>query len=502
MTQRTAQHGDRGGEKRPCTRRRLWVALAGTVLLVIVLEGLTLVLSRGSGYDLTLKLSTPQREYNLGDEIPITLTLENKGKQMFPQRMSRLEEFIRLGLELPVDERRNEFGLIVRKPSGSLSVSPQALRLIGETRRQDKFVRPKVSLSWTTSVNECALMSEAGVYTVVGVFGKETDAGLVSEVLLRAEPLEVVVRERTRQEMGEYIDELLAKHETTTDEQQRLNLLTKLVYTRDSRIVPKLLEMEYAEKCKSLIREAFRSYLPMEKGTKEVILGNARKYGITVNILEAMERCGCSEEEMREAIAVSLASDDYGRIRDGLRCVLCYPHNSHIARLSELAVNGPHRSLASYPLACNGSEAAVSALRQMLENPDQEIRDEATSAIEWAYRRFETCQGVRAVPSGLIRKATDENSPGRWESIAKLSRSLTRSQVTVLEKAIENPTGKLNSGKPDKLTKIFTDLLKDRDSDVRGYAITLIRFARPGCTGQPLKPGDFPEIYEQAQQTK
>jgi hypothetical protein len=64
------------------------------------------------------------------------------------------------------------------------------------------------------------------------------------------------------------------------------------------------------------------------------------------------------------------------------------------------------------------------------------------------------------------------------------------------------PTGKLNSGKPDMLTKTFTDLLKDPDRDVRDYAVTLIRFARPGYTGQPLKPGDFPEIYEQAQETK
>jgi len=446
--------------------------------------------------DVTLAISMPQKVFRLGDEIQITLTLTNKGKQVFPSPQSRIGRFLAMALELRQDESPSAFGLMVRKADGSLCVHPQFwFRPVSGSDIQEITVGAGETVSSTLTLNEWALMAEPGKHTIVGVLGKTTVRGTVYEAILRTEPVEIVVKSRTDEEMAQRIENILRERQEAENYEEISTALRKLVYTRDNRIVPRLLDLEYSEEGSDLVRSAFTGYLPIEKSTKKMILDAANTRGLTASILAALRRQGCSEEEMRRCIAVSLESENRFRIAPGVRGAIYYPNDSHTERLAELATSdkSPVPTHAMRALAFNGTKNAIRHLREMLEDPDEEIRDATRSSIEDAYLIFDASQEAHVVSLDRISRAMDKNNPGRWESIASLWLCLDASQVKALEGVIANPKSKIDD--KDNLIRTFLSLLQDSDRDVRDLAVTTIRFGAHVYRGRPLRPEDFPEIY-------
>ena len=71
--------------KRKLVRKRFLIALTLVSALVMLLEVFPFIVPKGVVHNITLSLSTPKREYMLGDEIPIIFSLKNNGKATFPE---------------------------------------------------------------------------------------------------------------------------------------------------------------------------------------------------------------------------------------------------------------------------------------------------------------------------------------------------------------------------------------------------------------------------------
>jgi HEAT repeat protein len=452
------------------------------------------------GFKLTLQIASPRGEYKLGDEIPIIFTIKNNGRGRFPKDKHWMEnlpwvwrnqEAVSVLHRLKL-EARDEKGRLCQSPGlAALSESLAAVRSIELDRGE--------SCQRTIAVNAQVLMSKPGTYAITGSLVNTRVLG-PEYAIAHSEETKIVVVGRTNNEMAEYLEKLVEEFRTAKSSAARDLAIRHLVYTRDSRAVPILLDVEYAGTAPSLTEAAFSWYLPIAEETRDMIWASAKEQGLTESILFALRRFGCDDAEIEHLILRSLASENQRAVWAGLLGAVDFPNDSYTALLVELAKGGELRIRyrAMRALACNRTEEGVKTLRETLESSDEDIVKAARNAIWTAY--WASSHKNEVMDYGLslnIGDMRDPNRPKDWLSMNLLVEQLSEEEFAAVRVVADCPDANGRTNERVEIVKLITELLNDADKDVRDMTKTAIRTARPACSGQSLKPDDFPEIYEE-----
>lgn len=481
---------------------RVGLVVAGLVVLTVTIRTWP---TANNGYKLTLQIASPQSEYKLGDEIPIIFTIKNNGKGRFPEDKHWMENLpwawpkqsdvlVLPRLKL---EARDEKGRLCQSPG--LAALPE-----GVNAAQSIELDRGESCQRTITVNTQVLISKPGRYAISGSLVNQRVLG-PEYAIAHSEQVEIVARRRTDDEMSEHLEELVEKFRTAKTSAARDLAIRQLAYTRDSRAVPILLEVEYAGIAPSLTEAAFSWYLPIGEETRDMIWASAKEQGLTESIFFALRRFGCDDAQLEQLILRSLASENQRDVWAGLWGAVDFPNDSYTALLVELAKRGELRirNRAMRALACNRTEEGVKTLRETLESSDEDIVKAAMNAIWTAY--WATSRNNEAMDFGLsvdIAGMQDPNGPKDWLSMNLLVEQLSDEEFAAVRTVADRPYANDRKDESGEIVKLITELLNDADKDVRDMTKTAIRTARPAYSGESLKPEDFPEIYAEVKKAR
>lgn len=503
-------------------KRLVRVGLLIALALVLIGVGVYVWSFRSYKPNVTLTISTAQREFKQGEPIPVTCTVTNTGESAFPNYYQnrwyeRYPRINRILVRIPFMRRRlsrsypePKYKLAVREQNGTLLPVPEDFSMIVDASMKSNnlwLFEFGESKSRTMELNRWALISEPGLYTIQGIYTNENNMNRKDEVLVHAQskPVEIVIRRRPYDEMGRYIDELVTQLEPRRKRDQGTSLaIERLSYTRDNRIVRPLLEFLYKEEYSRLLEKTFLYYLPLEPETKEMVVETAAEQGLAGDTLRGvLKRFGCSEEEFRVLIATSLSSPEPRCVKAGAQAAGSYPDDSHMGRLIELATaaDSPARIAAMRAIARNRTDEGVETLRILLEDPNEKCRNAASEAVKDAYRVFRHYQQPvkrKLQMSDLVARAGDVESRWRWRAFWPLVSYLERGQGVRPSELLEDPETEIPSGEAYKGLKLIKALLNDSNKDVRDFISYVIRTMRVGYAGRPLKEEDFPRLYEKS----
>ncbi len=474
------------------------VALVGVAVLVRIMQG--------GRYKLVLTVAAAQEVYREGEQIEVKLKLVNEGESRFPRawaawvrRIPYIGRWFGGNLWL-------RFSVSARTSRGDACVKPRwAWSSFDGWLTQKPGVIAGEEIELPFKINQLFLLSGPGTYTITGIFtasrGREGSHEVFS---LRSEPISISIEARSVDQMGGHVEGLmrdLASAEAYDSDKAVSSALWRLIYTRDRRMLPVLLDFAYADKEQDAVRSALMSYLPIEAETREMILDGARERGLTETIFDALRRFGCGQEELREVITKSLESSNGRTVRAGARAAAMYPDDSHTAQLIQVARDSESggQLAAISALALNRTEEGVRALRGLIEDGDQDIKYHTLSAINLAYGgrlavdEDRPYQGWRR--SGLIRAARDPNSPDRWEAVGELIERLGDGDFDIVKSLAGGVLEEGAVGEAREEVEIVEALLNDTDRDVRDTVTTLIRLRRRRFPGRALKAEDFPEVF-------
>jgi hypothetical protein len=135
--------------------------------------------------------------------------------------------------------------------------------------------------------------------------------------------------------------------------------------------------------------EGLLYYLPREPKLKQIILNTARNRGFGANMPYVLRQLGCSDKEIKPMVSLSLSSKYPATLIEGALAAQVYPNDEHAPKLIAIAMdpNSPARHQAIYAIAWNRTEQGVRALKQLLKDPDKDIRINTDHAIRSAYKR-------------------------------------------------------------------------------------------------------------------
>lgn len=435
----------------------------------------------GSGkQNVTFTVTCPKKQFKLGDEILVTLTVSNNGCRRFPYPRSWLQRIPCVGRNFGQKGTPwNNVGVLVRDPNGSLCVDPQMIlpKGLGPGYAAILAVEPGKSDSAIVSLNMHALISNPGTHLVFGTVMQDTQASGVSRILLCSDPIEIVIKPRTHDEMGQHINSLLKGLKEAKDSSGKRTIIRKLACTRDRRVVPALLNSEYAGHATGRLYQALICDLPLDSQIKEMILHTVKEQGLLEHTAYAMWRFGCTDKEFSEPIAISLASDDQRHIRAGIMMAIQYPDDSHLPRLIELVSHPVSlvRKLASWAIAVNHSEEAASTLKNLLYHPDEKIKRDVRRGYQIAQDSQATSKPEMS--SKVIAKAKDRNSPERWVAVRQLMDRLNDEDFAAIKAMVDQQAEDI-AIEASQAVQTIAVLLRHQDRDVRDVTITLIRFTR------------------------
>jgi len=497
--------------KRRLVRTRLWLGLA----LVLAAAGGYAWLVKSRQPNVRLTISCPQREFKLGDEVPVTFTLKNEGRLAFPAGSdSWLERIPFLGHLFVTEVPYLELGVMVRRDGGTICTHAWGDWRIDQSSMEE--LEPGQSLSETFTLNDRVLIGEPGTYKVVGLVmaGLGINEGLASElrdghlsffkVVLRSSPFEIVIDPRTSDEMGQHISAVKKAFLSAKTDSERYAAIKKLAYTRDNRALPQLLEFEYLqdeENYYGVVYDALMRYLPIEAEAKEMIVSVAGERGLTNTTLRALLRQGYSKKGFEKMIALSLASRNPRYVISGANAAQAVPSDVHMAKLIEIAkdASSPAREEAILALAANRTEAGVSMLNALSNDSNEDLRLTARIAICIGCKREPTVALDVGSLDKVVGVAKDANEPGRWDAVTMLVYSLDYKDLTAARQLADNPNERGPFDEANPRLKVIQDLLRDPDRDVRDMMTTIVRLVSVtamGWEGRPLKPEDFPEMIE------
>ena len=167
-------------------------------LILLMLSILTARIYADNQSNLELTIHCPKNDLKVGDEIPIVFTITNKERQSYfytdrkGDRSGRMREYQLVakdekGNTVPDPRRNYEFGI-----GGGLSSS-------------DRYLQYGESFTKVIVLNRWALIKEPGRYVVTGTYFSE------DQVKISSQAIEVVVKQRSNEEMGEYINKLISE---------------------------------------------------------------------------------------------------------------------------------------------------------------------------------------------------------------------------------------------------------------------------------------------------
>jgi hypothetical protein len=487
------------------TRKRL--VRIGLIMASVLLLGLAgyIWLGAGSNLNVTITLNCKQRQHKLGDPIPITYTINNEGESEFPGSPHWYERIPYFGVKF-----------LARMPSYYVTLSVQ-----GNDGRQ--CARPwwsifpyygcaifesEIELSHGESysreliLNDQVIIGGTGTYSVRGYLWIERGIGSKCETVLRSEPIEIEVERRSDEGMRDHISKLVHTLQTGQPS-EAADAVTQLMYTRNSRVVPALLDLEYSEWMKDRVTDvgkALSCYLPIDPEIKNMLLEAAKRYGTTDTTFKALERY-CTDVELKQLTTILLQSSDPNCLLSGADMAMDYSDESHADRLIQLAKdsNSEARLAAISALAFRRTEKGVEALRKLLEGSNHEVRDYTASVIGCAYFPVQwyrrPCEGISR--RDLMRIVTEVNNPQRWDAMQELLYAMDYENLRLVRSAVNEGQRNIETSNSSEVLELIANILKSEDKDVRDIMITLIRLTERIDPERRLKPEDFPEIYEE-----
>ena len=466
--------------------------------------------------NLTLAIHCPKDEIKRGDEIPIVFTITNKGESLYSYDKRNYDR----------SGRRWEYKLVAKRDDGTIVPDPRENYkegIGGGLSSGIGKIRTGESFSKTIALNRWALINEPGRYTVTGTYYyviEDTDAKKVKgirrmkEVPVDSAPIEIIVKPRSYRQMRRYIKGLLGKLKASKTLIEREELIKKLIYTCEPRIVPILIDLMYENHHKNdafWAREGFVCYLPRSPEIKEAVLEAAKKRGLAGCMQTVLEAFGCSEEEFKEIITISLASDNLDILGEGVGAAQEHPDDEHIPQLIAIATdaNRPdperpfyaiERHRAIYAIAFNWTDEGVKVLKGLLKDPDEDIRRTTEEAIRQAYKRHPIYPKFSDAEytAKLVLIATDLKDPRQISFIYEIARTRTEKGVNAIKALLEDPDKDIPIAESDEGVKAIRNLLRDSDKDIRDMTAGIIRQVYRTYPGRPLREDDFPEQFRKS----
>jgi len=474
-------------------------------------------------HDLVLKIHCPQRNIRQGDEIPIIFTITNKGSSAysFEKRESDRSGRIR------------EYKLVARQKDETVVPDPREnyVEGIGGGLGGGKGkIWAGQSFSRTIALNRWALIKEPGVYSVTGIHSyniPETDPTIkmipgvrrMKRIYVQSEPIEIVIKSRGRWRMGRYINKLKRDLNAITPSkkrnivEKREEIIAKLAYTCDDRIVPTLLDLMYENHHNNEIfwaREAFLCYLPNNPEIKNAVLKEAKDRGLAPGMQSVLEKLGCTEKEFKDIIAMCLASDRLDILKEGVLAAQDYPDDEHMPKLISIAMDAgrihPNNSSvaverwrAIYAIAYNRTDEGVKTLRTLLKDPNEEIRKTTQDAIRSAYRRHPEYprDSDEEFTDKMVPVAADAKHPWHMYCVIVILRTRTIEGVRALRLLADHPGQNIAIAETDPGVKSIKDLLRNPDKEISQFTSDLIKGIYREYPGRPLRNDDFPEKFRE-----
>ncbi len=350
-----------------------------------------------------LVIRCAQQAIRVGDAIPIEFVVMNTGGADYTymdrnyDRSGRMPEYELRATDadgVPAADPRSTWP---GGPGGGLST--------------DRALKPGDSFTKTIDLNRWALLDRPGTYTVVGLYYPRMfpQAG-TREV--RSAPLTVTVGPRSDAETEAYILSLSTQLATAEGE-RRNELVRRLTYTRDLRIVPALVRSMYAGGDGFWESEAFIYYLPHGPETEKALVDEALARGMMTSMPYIFNRWDLKADVMRGLVAASLVADRPQAWQAGALLAHQFPDDAFVPRLIALASDtaGGAWESAIFALALHRTDQGVAALKRLLESPDKRVRDRAAFAIRVAYTGRGNAGGrplrPEDFPADLQRPATE-----------------------------------------------------------------------------------------------
>lgn len=318
------------------------------------------------------------------------------------------------------------FDLHVTAANGSPVEDPAARGAVLSCVGSEGRLAPGASFEVRVSLQRRTGALEPGEYHVKGSYRpRRPSASGAAADLPEVESPEVPlsIAPRTDDEMGAYIqglaDELRAAGAPGSDprhdgERARNDLIRRLMYTRDPRIVPAVIDAMYAGRVfPPAARTAFEaSYLPHRESAKAALLEAAGRRGLRDSQMAIILRnLGATEQELSPVIARSLAADSPGTWHGGAGAAMgSADPDPFVERLVAIARDRttPARQQALIAVAWNRTEEGLKALREALEDPDPEVRETTATAIQTVYQaRYGALRPMDRVPAGRPLLPTD-----------------------------------------------------------------------------------------------
>ena len=472
--------------------------------------------------NLTLTIHCADKRIKVGDEIPIVFTITNQGESVYSYDQ---RDYDRSG-------RMWEYKLVARQEDGTVVPDPRRNYkegLGGGLSSGRGVIGKGGAFTKTIALNRWALINKPGIYTVTGTYiyhvrdpdaNQKYDVRIMKTFRANSAPIEVVIKPRGRWMMGWYIRTLLRQLKKIKPSgkwevvRQRTAIIARLAYTCDSRIVPTLIDLLYENHHQNDVfwaKEGFVCYLPRDLKIKKAVLGAAKKRGLARCMQTVLEALGCSEEEFKEIITLSLASENLDILNAAVGAAQEHPHDEHMPQLIAIATDpnrpDPNRAFyaierrrAIYAIAYNRTDEGVNALRTLLEDPDKDIRKTTEYAIRQAYKRHPVYPKYAddEYTSELITAATDSNHPLAINSLVGIiARTRTEEGVKAIKALLEDPNMDISIAKTDEGVQTISNLLKNPDKDVRDMTEIMIRQIYRTYPGRPLRKDDFPELFRE-----
>jgi hypothetical protein len=371
------------------------------VFLAGLIAGMPLSLANAAdekGGGLTLTIRCDQTGLKAGDEIPIAFSIKNDGGTPC-EYMDR--SYDRSG-------RMEEYKLSATGQDGKPIPDPRAKTQgrLGGGVVGTATLQPGQSFTKTIASNRWALVTKPGTYHVTATYYHQGKS-IVSA------PIDIVIQPRTDLETVEYINTLAAQLKSLksneNNRQDQEELIQKLVFTCDGRIVPVLIDAMYEYKTGNAgfwVEEALSCYLPPEERTTAAMVDAASEHGMANGMFSCLKIRGCPRGQIKKLIAISLAADHRDTWGEGALAAQEYCDDAFTSRLIAIATDKQSigRDQSIFALAINRTDESVGALKRLLEDREprpfgnQSIGQEAAAAIRDAYLYRGNSEGRKLRP--------------------------------------------------------------------------------------------------------
>ena len=484
-----------------------------SLVLALSVGGLDIQADKPGEPNLTLTIHCSEKDLKQGDEIPIVFTITNRGKSSYYY-------YGQTGYHN--NDRRElmeQYQLVAKCEDGTIVPDPLEKYGCGEggASPPQERIEPGESFSKTIALNQWALINKPGRYTITGIYYTAIYHLRKKHPAVSSAPIKIVVKPRTDRKMADYIKELSDKLEaikipktgmTKKASKEIVATVKKLMYTCDPKIVPTLIDTMYKYRHSGFwMVQAFIYYLPRDPEIKNAVLETAKKRGLARGMggmQYVLEQLGCSKEEFKEIITISLTSENPNIQFAGAQAAQQHPDDSYTSRLIDIATdaNSPARWQAIQALAYNRTDRGVTTLKILLKDANKNIREATANAIRRAYREVPVYQKYSddEYTSALIAVMSDPNSL-KWMfayAITEIAKTRTEEGVKAIKLLLEDPDKDIPIAKTDEAVKTIKNLLRNPDKNIRDMTAYTIRDAYKRYPGRPLREDDFPELFRES----